>query len=176
MTNRDQTHKAIFDEVACNRGRSRLFWWLVQNHDEIVKKAAGNRMRWQPLCVLFAEHGLTDINGRPPTPRTARETWFQARRLVAAAKARMHKQEDVPGLPGQVLPSRISPDWRPVVVPPPPVRPPPPPHSLVPVVASGADKSAANNDGIVMSPEAQAVLDEALAMLKRETRKQFPFG
>jgi hypothetical protein len=117
MPKRTPTYKAILAEVARGSDRSSLFWWLVDHHDELVEQAAGKRMRWEPLCARFADHGLTDITGHPATPRTARETWFQARRAVAAARAQK-AAADANGRPGDKYPSRISPDWRPQIVPP----------------------------------------------------------
>ena len=104
-------------EVARGSERSSLFWWLVEHHDEIAAEAGGKRMRWEPLCARFAAHGLRDVNGRPPSPRTARETWLQARRTVAQARERK-RQADADVRPGQKFPSRISPAWRPQIVPP----------------------------------------------------------
>jgi hypothetical protein len=104
MPKRAPTFKAILSEVA--RGdRSSLFCWLVEHHDEVIEQSAGKRMRWEPLCKRFAEHGLTDINGRPATPRTARQAWFQARRAVAEAKKRK-QASDAARRPGAVYPSR----------------------------------------------------------------------
>ena len=117
MSRRIRTYKAILKEVARGGERSSLFWWLVEHHDEIVAQAVGKRMRWEPLCARFAAHGLRDANGRPPTPRTARETWLQARRTVGQARERK-RQADASARPGQTMPSRISPDWRPQIVPP----------------------------------------------------------
>jgi hypothetical protein len=117
MSRRIRTYKAILKEVARGSERSQLFWWLVENHDAIASESEGKRMRWAPLCARFAAHGLTDVNGRPPTPRTARETWLQARRTVALARERK-RQADAAATPGQTMPSRISPDWRPQIVPP----------------------------------------------------------
>jgi len=135
MSARTPTYKAILAEVARSSDRSSLFWWLVDHHDELIEQAAGKRMRWDALCVRFAEHGLTDTRGRPATPRTARETWFQARRTVAEARARK-AAADAKKKPGDKYPSRISPDWRPQLVPgASPIRPAPSP-------ARPADSSA----------------------------------
>jgi hypothetical protein len=171
MPKQTRTYKAILSEVA--RGnRSTLFCWLVNHHDDLIEQAAGKPMRWEPLCKRFAEHGLTDINGQPATPSTARATWFQVRKAVAEAKKRK-KASDAARRPGDVYPSRISPDWRPTVVPPPPIRAAP--------AAAGTTFPPPSNDPRApsrdpdMTPEGQAVLDNIWADLLAEDRKKFGF-
>ena len=117
MARRQQTYKAILEEVARGGDRSSLFWFLTQHHDELIAQAAGKRMLWDALCVRFAEHGLTDRRGLTATPKTARQTWLRARRAVAAARAQK-AAADANGRPGDKYPSRTSPDWRPQIVPP----------------------------------------------------------
>ena len=117
MSKRSPTCKAILDEFARGSERSSLFWWLAEHHDEIIEQADGKRMRWEPLCALFAAHGLTDVRGHPASPRTARETWLQVRRVVKKAKDRK-EMRDAAAPPGLTPPSRISPDWHPRDVPP----------------------------------------------------------
>ena len=117
MARRQQTYKAILEEVARGGDRSSLFWFLTQHHDELIAQADGKRMLWDALCVRFAEHGLTDRRGLTATPETARQTWLRARRAVAAARAQK-AAADANGRPGDKYPSRISPDWRPQIVPP----------------------------------------------------------
>jgi len=147
MPKQTPTFKAILSEVA--RGdRSTLFCWLVEHHDELIAQAAGKRMRWEALCKLFAEHGLSDINGRPATPRTARETWFQARRAAVEAKRRK-QASDAAKRPGSVYPSRISPDWRPTIVPPPPTFP--------------ASQQASGSAGTLVPAERKRPLDPTLS-------------
>jgi hypothetical protein len=155
MPKRAPTFKAILSEVA--RGdRSSLFCWLVEHHDEVIEQSAGKRMRWEPLCKRFAEHGLTDINGRPATPRTARQAWFQARRAVAEAKKRK-QASDAARRPGAVYPSRIPPDWRPTVV---------PPRPMAPTQQAGASSGAvvpASGQSLIdpsLPPEARAELEK----------------
>jgi hypothetical protein len=113
---RQQTYQAILGEVAHCGDRSPLFWFLVEQHDELVEHAAGKRMRWDTLCKHFAEHGLTDRRGAQATPETARKTWQRARQFVAQVRARK-QAADALKKPGQTYPSNRSPDWRPEVVP-----------------------------------------------------------
>ena len=173
MSKRTRSHEAILAEVTRSSERSPLFWWLVEHHDELIAQSAGRRMSWKALCPLFAGHGLTDINGRPPFPRMARETWFQARKAVSQAKARKAQAEaEAKARPGSTYPSRISPDWRPQPVqPPPPTRPPMPATAPVP-----AGTPPPSSDGIVISPEAQAKIDRVLERMTAEDRRKFRFG
>ena len=117
-----QTFQAILEEVARGGDRSSLFWFLVKHHDELQQQAEGKRLRWQALCERFAQHGLTDARGEAASPKTARQTWLRARKAVAEAKKRK-QASDAARRPGDVYPSRISPDWRPTVVPPRPAAP-----------------------------------------------------
>ena len=106
--------RAVLREIAHSADRSPLFWWMVEHHDELAHAAQGRRLRWKPLCERFAALGLTDVQGRVPSERTARATWGRARRAVAEARERaVAKRESTPK---RKYPSRISPDWRPPIV------------------------------------------------------------
>lgn len=113
---RQQTYQAILGEVAHGGDRSPLFWFLVEQHDELVEHAAGKRMCWDTLCKRFAEHGLTDRRGAQAKPETARKTWLRVRRFVAQTRARK-QAADALKKPVQTYPSSRPPDWRPEVVP-----------------------------------------------------------
>ena len=115
MARRTQTFQAILEEVARGGDRSPLFWFLVQHHDELLQQAEGRRLRWDALCQRFAQHGLTDARGETANPKTARQTWLRARKAVVEAKRRK-QVSDAARRPGDVYPSRISPDWRPTIV------------------------------------------------------------
>jgi hypothetical protein len=122
MARRTQTLQAILEEVGRGGDRSSLFWFLVKHHDELLQQAEGKRLRWDALCERFAQHGLTDARGETANTRTARQTWLRARKAVAEAKKRK-QAGDAAKRPGDVYPSRISPDWRPTVVAPLPAVP-----------------------------------------------------
>ena len=64
-----------------------MFRWMVEQHDEMVAASMGKRIRWGAFCAKAAAKGLTDTRGQPPSERNARETWFQARKAVAIARA-----------------------------------------------------------------------------------------
>ena len=70
----------ILDRIARPKTRSVLFWWLFEHHDMVEEVAGGARMSWAELCASFAEQGMTDRNGNPPKPGTARQTWWRVRR------------------------------------------------------------------------------------------------
>ncbi len=73
---------AVLKDIVEGPQRSSLFYWLVEHHDEIAQAAAGRCIRWEPLRIRFAELGLTDADGKPPTAETSRLTWFRVRREV----------------------------------------------------------------------------------------------
>jgi hypothetical protein len=152
MARRKQTLQAILEEVARGSDRSSLFWFLVKHHDEFLEQAAGKRLRWEVLCERFAQHGLADSRGETATTKTARQTWLRARKAVAEAKKRK-QANDAARRPGDVYPSRISPDWRPTVVPPRPAVPAQPASSSSGAVVPTGRKSLVDpND----SPQVQA--------------------
>jgi hypothetical protein len=108
--------RAVLREITQSADRSSLFWWMVEHHDELKTTASGRRLQWAALCTRFAELSLTDINGKPASPRTARETWLRARRAAEDANRRLAVKP--PARVGAVYPSRIPKEWRPTVVPP----------------------------------------------------------
>jgi hypothetical protein len=72
----------ILDRIARPKTHSVLFWWLFEHHDMVEELAGGARMSWAELCASFAEQGMimTDRNGNPPKPGTARQTWWRVRK------------------------------------------------------------------------------------------------
>jgi hypothetical protein len=122
MPRRSKETRAILRSIQRSEQRSPLFWWFVENHDEVQQAAQSARIDWASFCAEAAKRGLTDTHGRTPTERNARETWRQARRAVAEARSLQPAQ----GLarPGSTYPSRVPKDWRPQVVPAPQSLPP----------------------------------------------------
>jgi hypothetical protein len=111
------TLRGLLKDLGRPDERSPLFWWLLDHHDQIVESAAGRRMRWATLCAHFEALGLTDTKGKPPTPRNARETWFQVRREVARLRSK-------PTAPNNPRPARLPAGWHPTPIDAPaPVRP-----------------------------------------------------
>jgi hypothetical protein len=120
---KDRSHiEAVLAAIARSDERSTLFHWMHEHHDELVAAAAGHRMRWKALTARLAEAGLRDATGKPATERTARETWYQVRRVVAkrrAAQAALHSATN-PTSPPQAdthrMPSKTAPGRRPIEV------------------------------------------------------------
>jgi len=65
---------------------SSLYYWLLENHDEVVGATKAGPIRWEPLCAKFAVLGLTDCRGSVASVRTARQTWLRVRRAVRRAR------------------------------------------------------------------------------------------
>ncbi len=78
---------AVLTQIEQGSDRSSLFYWMVKHHDEMAGKAKGRRLRWAELCITFKGLGLTNQHGEVASERTARETWYQARRHVASDRA-----------------------------------------------------------------------------------------
>ncbi len=112
MARQNRDTKAIDSTVARNRLRSSLFRWMVKRHDYIVERWDGEKIDWVTFCVELTELGLTDLTGKPASEKTARQTWFRARKAVAKKRANAAAQP-----PRQVHPSRIPKDWRPANAP-----------------------------------------------------------
>ncbi len=71
--------------------RSSLFVWMVDHHADLMTKGRSRRMPWIQLCVDFAELGLKDGQGKPPTPKRAGETWREACAEVEAEVEQANK-------------------------------------------------------------------------------------
>ncbi len=109
MTNDPKALQAVLRKISQNSERSSLFWWMVENHRRLKAEAQGRRLRWEPLCISFNEYGLTDINGQPPKPNTARQTWLRARRFVAEQE----KRSAAAKRPWSTYPSHFPKNFRP---------------------------------------------------------------
>jgi hypothetical protein len=113
MSRNSKGLRGVVREITHGANRSSLFWWMVENHDQLASAVEGGRLQWTRLCALFAKLGLTDANGHAPSEQTARKTWQRVRRAVA--KARELTAANQSARPQRRYPSRISPDWRPPV-------------------------------------------------------------
>jgi len=109
--------RAILTQIEQSADRSSLFHWMVEHHDELLAKAKGRKMRWVELSVTFGRLGLTNQQGEIATERTARETWYRARKEVA----RLHgyaARRAATGLSGRrLLPSAAPASWQPTPTP-----------------------------------------------------------
>ena len=73
------------------RGRarkSRLYLWLLRNHDHLVREFEQNPPAWGRLAAILGSRGVLDGDGKPPTARGARGAWYRVRREVAATRSR----------------------------------------------------------------------------------------
>lgn len=61
-------------------GRSPLYRWMREHHDELATRFALERPSWSALAATFGECKLTDRTGKPPSPETARKTWQRVRK------------------------------------------------------------------------------------------------
>lgn len=98
--------------------RSTLFYWMVEQHDGMLAKAKGRKLRWVELCTTFETLGLTNQHGEVASVRTARETWYQARKYVALDRshaASLAATGFVPRQPAAPVSvrSRAPSSWRP---------------------------------------------------------------
>jgi hypothetical protein len=166
MARRNRDTKAILRTIERSEQRSSLFWWMVENHDGILRASERQRINWSAFCAQATKRGLRDTRGQVPSERNARETWRQARRAVAEARAAEAVKPSP--RPGSIYPSRISKDWRPPIVPPAPVFQPP---AQVPARVRAEPEAATD-----LPPEAQAEIDKALALLREDDRRKFRFG
>lgn len=67
--------------------RSKLYRWMADNYDAFqATLAEAGRPNWQELAKVFAEDGLTDSEGKPPSPEGTRQTWWKVRKAVEAAR------------------------------------------------------------------------------------------
>jgi hypothetical protein len=97
--------RTILKQIAQRGDRSVLFHWMVEHHDEILDRAKGGKLIWGKLCVKFREHGLTNQLGQPVSERTARETWYQVRKVVAQRRADAERLAATGLAPRSLMPS-----------------------------------------------------------------------
>ena len=68
--------------------RSPLYNWMKKNHDQLSAAFAETPPSWSALSGTFGKIGLTDRDGKVPTPKAARQTWYRVRLDVAAGRKR----------------------------------------------------------------------------------------
>ena len=150
------------------RGRSDLYRWLRANHRRLSRMMARHQTAWGVLAEEVAAVGVTNTKGLPPSVDSVRRVWATVCRDVEAEAAAKAK----PGQAvGRKMPSRISPDWRPVVVPPPPIRP-QVSQGAPPAAVAGRDPKDRKAD-VDLPPEARAEKARALGALDELDRKTF---
>lgn len=71
-------------KAATTGRRSVLYRWMLENYAEFTATVAeAGRPNWAALAEMFGNEGLHDRLGRPPSPETARQTWWLVRQAVA---------------------------------------------------------------------------------------------
>ena len=154
--------RAILTQVGQSADRSSLFHWMVEHHNELLANAKGRKMNWVELCVSFGTLGLTNQQGEIATERTARETWYRARKEVARLRAYAARHAATDFSDRSLMPS-AAPAAR---------RPTPLPQSTIPL--SSAAKPQPNAPGPVgdtmrgvEGPVSKEVAKARLAELRR---------
>jgi hypothetical protein len=98
--------------AAAKSQRSTLYLWLQDNHDPFALMLRDVvRPNWAALARKFAEHGLRDGEGNPPSAECTRQTWWKVRKTMkarAAARARRPAAPDPSARP-QPVPSPARP-------------------------------------------------------------------
>lgn len=89
----DPSLAKALNTVEFNPDRSPLFWYLYANHDDLLRKAKGNRIKWAHVCVDLEPLGLLDGKGKPPTPQRASRTFANVRELKAQQQAARDKRQ-----------------------------------------------------------------------------------
>lgn len=72
--------------LASGRGRSPVYRWLRQRHDQLAEamREIGGRPNWRGLADLMMEQGVRDGRGHPPTAATVREQFRKVQRDMKA--------------------------------------------------------------------------------------------
>lgn len=86
----DASVSEALNVVERDPARGPLFWWLYDNHADMLRRAAGQRINWTELCPRLTKLGLTDQTGKPMTTQTARKTWAR----VCQMRVRMQETRD----------------------------------------------------------------------------------
>lgn len=97
------------EELATGPGRahSTLFDWLYRHRAALARDFEETPPSWPHMAKIWAEAGLTDRSGKPPTGHTAGQTWRRVqqvaeRRRPMEAVNEMRRQADArrPPAPG----------------------------------------------------------------------------
>jgi hypothetical protein len=92
--------------------RGTLREWMIANRDAFARKLTVYKPDWQVLAKVFADAGLLDQRGNPPTAEAARKTWQRLNKEAKAGpppkSARAGRSLSTPPLPPQTLPGGHS--------------------------------------------------------------------
>lgn len=147
--------KAAVSAIERGPGRSTLFYWMVDNHEELSGAALAKPIRWAHLCNTVHALGLTDTEGNPPSPAMARKTWYRARLVVRRQQSARQALASAPVV--RMLPpthSQSPAGWQPAYATP---RSSPQPQPLPPPADTTAETEA----------EAEARADANIARIQR---------
>ena len=89
----DPTLAKALNTVEFDPDRSPLFWYLYVNHDGLLRKATGSRIKWAHVCVDLEPLGLLDGEGKAPTPPRASRTFANVCALKAREQAARDKRQ-----------------------------------------------------------------------------------
>jgi hypothetical protein len=79
---------------ATREAHSPLYLVMREHYEEMMAAFAGKRPNWPVLIQRFADLGIMDGNGKPPTLRGAQATWYRVKRDMerqAAEPARLSR-------------------------------------------------------------------------------------
>ena len=98
----ERTNKAVkmlFAEMTQRGERSTLFWWFVENHDDILEGARRQRIQWAVVVQRAVGLGLTNRIGASPSRKLAKLTWQRAQTYVARVRKADGQQPVRPASP-----------------------------------------------------------------------------
>lgn len=104
---------AAIDRAVTGPSKGSLSRYMKQNYTELAKRLEGHQNDWSALAEVFAEAGLKDRSGNPPSGLMARKIYERVRREhKAEADAQQPSTATQPNLPLQMAapdtPSLIS--------------------------------------------------------------------
>lgn len=77
---------AVLTEPKRSR-HSALYLWFRRNHPHVAREFGANGVNWPDFARALGQAGLLDRDGKPPTPATAKQTWYRVCREVRARPA-----------------------------------------------------------------------------------------
>lgn len=103
----DARLQRIRDALAEGGQHSKLHRWMVEQYPALRRLFAENGPQWPKLLAFFAEEGLTDADGKPPTLRGAQQTWYRIGQRMRAAERSKPTARSGKRLPLTTAPSRV---------------------------------------------------------------------
>jgi hypothetical protein len=100
MTNAMSDNERLLKVLAASKAGGRhspLYIWMMEHHATLSAEFAANGPQWETRVPAMGEVGLVDANGKPPSLRTAMQTWYRVcRALDAPAPKRAVKPSSKP--------------------------------------------------------------------------------